>query len=100
MAGGWATVHRHDVTTHQLADGSVLRIDLGNDSTVAAANPGDAVFQGHAILTLDHATQRVVVTVTRSVPTSFLRIVGLSVMRVSATATAEVQHGIAEGSSS
>jgi putative CocE/NonD family hydrolase len=63
LVGGWANVHRHDVTTHRLADGSVLHVDLGNDSKVFAANPGDTALTGHAILTLDHPTEPVVVTV-------------------------------------
>src|SRR5438874_1114107 len=42
----------------------------------------------------------VVVTVRRSVSTSFLRIVGINTVQISATASAEVQHGITQGSSS
>jgi uncharacterized protein len=63
LAGGWTNVHRHDVTTHRLADGSVLRMDLGNDSAVSAANPSDTILTGQAILTHEHPTQDVVVTV-------------------------------------
>jgi Flp pilus assembly protein TadG len=42
-------------------------------------------------------SQHVVVGVNRSVSTSFLRIVGINNVQVLATATAEVQHGITQG---
>ena len=38
--------------------------------------------------------QRVVVSVSRDVPTGFLRLVGITTVRVSATAPAEVRYGI------
>ncbi len=38
--------------------------------------------------------QRVVVNVTREVPTGFLRLVGITTVRVSASAPAEVRYGI------
>lgn len=38
--------------------------------------------------------QRVMVSVSRDVPTSFLRLVGITTVRVSATAPAEVRYGI------
>ena len=38
--------------------------------------------------------QRVVVSVSRDVPTSFLRLVGITTVRVSATTPAEVRYGI------
>jgi putative CocE/NonD family hydrolase len=63
LVGGWANVHRHDLTTHRLADGSVLRMDLANDSRVSAVHPGDTILTGHAILTHEHPAGSVVVTV-------------------------------------
>lgn len=57
--------------------------------------------QGSGITaTVSADTQQVNVTVNRSVTTSFLRIVGINSVQVSATASAEVQHGITQGSSS
>jgi hypothetical protein len=63
LAGGWARVHRRDVTTHRLADGSILRMDLANDSTVLTDNPGETTLTGQATLTLRRPTDRVEVTV-------------------------------------
>lgn len=44
---------------------------------------------------IDVSATEVVVTVRERVPTSFLRIVGLRSVQISATATGEAQHGIA-----
>lgn len=41
--------------------------------------------------------EHVVVVVQRAVPTSFLRIVGIDDVQILATATAEMQHGISQG---
>jgi len=42
-------------------------------------------------------SQRVRVQITRDAPTSFLRLIGIATVRVSASATAEVRHGIERG---
>lgn len=46
------------------------------------------------VATVAAEPQRVVVSVRRDVPTSFLRLVGITTVRVSATAPAEVRYGI------
>lgn len=43
--------------------------------------------------------QRVIVHVQRQIPTGFLRIVHITSVTIGATATAEVRHGIAQGTS-
>jgi Flp pilus assembly protein TadG len=46
---------------------------------------------------VDLETQRVRVQVSRDTPTSFTRIVGIETVRLTASATAEVRHGIERG---
>jgi Flp pilus assembly protein TadG len=46
---------------------------------------------------VDVEPRRVRVLVTRNTPTSFTRLVGIESVRVTASATAEVQHGIERG---
>lgn len=86
-----------DQNAYRASGGQTVVLDQGNAQAVAAAYVSG---QG-ANLTASVATDsiRVVVTVHRLVPTSFLRIVGIDTVQVSATATAEVQHGITQGSS-
>ena len=45
-------------------------------------------------------SQRVVVEVSREVPTSFMRLAGISRVRISATAPAELRYGIEQGNRS
>jgi len=52
--------------------------------------------QGHGfVATIDVEAKRVVVQVSRSVPTSFLRLVGISTVRITASAPAAARYGIA-----
>jgi Flp pilus assembly protein TadG len=84
-----------DEQTYRASSGQTIVLDQGSAQQAAAAY----VANGGSALTANVSTdsQHVVVTVSRTVQPSFLRIVGLTTVQVSATATAEVQHGIAQG---
>ena len=87
-----------DQNAYRASGGQTIVLDQGSAQEAAVAYVSS---QG-TNLTASVATDsiHVVVTVHRSVPTSFLRIVGIDTVPVSVTATAEVQHGITQGSSS
>lgn len=87
-----------DQQVYRASSGATVVLDQNSAQAIAASYVAS---QGHD-LSPSVSTQpgRVVVSVSRSVPTSFLRIVGFSSVRVSATATAEIQHGITQGISS
>jgi Flp pilus assembly protein TadG len=87
-----------DQDTYRASGGQTVVLDPGSARQAAAAYVGD---QGESLTgSVSASPQRVVVTVHRQVPTSFLRIVGITTVQISATATAEVEHGIAQGGSS
>ena len=72
--------------------GATIALDAGSARRVAAEylagqGPGLAA-------TIGTERRRVIVAVSREVPTSFLRLVGIATMRVGAVAPADVQHGI------
>ena len=81
-----------DENTYRASSGSTVVIDP------AAARRAAAQYvqsQGAGFsAAIDVAPQRVVVQVSRSVPTSFLRLVGIGTVRISATAPAAPRFGI------
>jgi uncharacterized membrane protein len=84
-----------DVRTYRESAGATVVLDQAGARQVAAEylagqQPG---------LTASVATdaQRVVVEVSRDVPTSFLRVVGIKSVRIGATAPAEVRFGVERG---
>lgn len=87
-----------DQSTYRTSAGQTVVLDPASaeqDAAVYVSSQGAGL-----TATVSTDPRRVVVTVHRAVPTSFLRIVGITTVQVSATATAEVQHGITKGSSS
>lgn len=84
-----------DEQTYRASSGQTIVLDPGSAQQVAAAYIGSQGSGMTATVTAD--SQHVIVTANRSVPTSFIRIVGITTVLVSATATAEVQHGINQG---
>ena len=80
-----------DQETYRATSGETVVLDQPAARQVADEY---AAGQGVGIATIAVEPQRVVVTVSRDVPTSFLRLVGIATVRVSATAPAEVRYGI------
>ena len=87
-----------DQQVYRASSGATVELDV---NSARAASEAYVASQGHDLsASITAQPGRVVVSVSRSVPTSFLRIVGFGSVRISATATARIQHGITEGSSS
>jgi Flp pilus assembly protein TadG len=84
-----------DEQTYRASSGQTIVLDQRSAQQAAAAY----VANGGSALTASVSTdsQHVIVTVSRTVQPSFLRIVGMTSVQVSTMATAEVQHGIAQG---
>lgn len=81
-----------DVRAYRESSGANIVLDQAAARDAAAEY---AARQGKGMAaTVAAETQRVVVSVSRDVPTSFLRLVGITSVRVSATAPAEVRYGI------
>lgn len=81
-----------DVRAYRESSGANVVLDQAAARDAAAEY---AAQQGKGMAaTVVVAPQRVAVSVSRDVPTSFLRLVGLARVRVSATAPAEVRYGI------
>lgn len=87
-----------DQQVYRASSGATVVLDAASAQQVAAAYVAS---QGAQLSpTIAVSSQRVVVTVRRTVPTSFLRIAGLNSVQISANATAEVQHGVTQASPS
>lgn len=84
-----------DQNTYRASAGQTIVLDQPSAQQVAVEYVSSQGTGMTATVTTD--SQRVVVTVQRSAPTSFLRIVGIDSVQISAQATAEVQHGITQG---
>lgn len=80
-----------DEQTYRASSGATVVLDQPAARRVAAEY---AAQQGVGVAVIAVEPQRVVVEVSRDVPTSFLRLVGISTVRVTATAPAEVRYGI------
>ena len=81
-----------DQPIYRTSAGATIVLDQDAAYRVAAKY---AAGQGRGLVaTIVVGPQRVVVGVSRRVPTSFLRLVGMTSVRVSATAPAEVRFGI------
>jgi len=87
-----------DQQTYRTSSGQTVVLDAASAQQVAAAYVSSQGTELTATVTTD--PQHVVVAVNRVVSTSFLRIVGVTKVQVSTTATADVQHGISSGSGS
>ena len=84
-----------DQQIYRSSSGQTIVLDQPDAQQVAAEYVSS---QGTGMTaTVQTDAQHVVVTVNRAVPTSFLRIVGIDSVQISAKATAEVQHGITQG---
>lgn len=82
-----------DQQVYRESAGGNIVLDVGAARQVAAEYVAS---QGVGVDASILAEQRrVVVRVSRDAPTSFLRLFGVGTVRISATATAEVRHGIA-----
>lgn len=81
-----------DQQIYRSSSGKTVVLDQPAARQVAAQYIADQSSGIMATITID--PQRVVVEVSRNVPTSFLRLVGLSTIRVSAVATAAARYGI------
>jgi Flp pilus assembly protein TadG len=89
-----AGVMQIDQRTYRASSGATVVLDRAAARQVAAEY---AASQGTDMAaTVSVESQRVVVRVAREVPTSFMRLVGITTVRVSATAPAEVRYGIAQ----
>ncbi len=85
-----------DEQAYRDSAGESIVLDTGAARQVAAQYVAS---QGRGMSAVISAEpERVVVQVSRDAPTSFLRLVGIGTVRISATAPAEVRHGIASGS--
>ena len=87
-----------DQQTYRESGGQTVVLDPEGARQVATAYVLDQGTTLTAGVSAD--SHQVVVSVNRAVPTGFLRIVGITTIQISATATAEVHHGITQGSSS
>lgn len=84
-----------DQQIYRASSGETIVLDQTAAQQVAVAY---ASSQGTGITaTVTTDAQHVIVMVNRSIPTGFLGIVGMTTVQISATATAEVQHGITSG---
>ncbi len=81
-----------DQNTYRASSGATVMLDPAA-AHAAAAQYVESQGTGFTVA-IDVASQRVVVQVSRSVPTSFLRLVGIGTVRVSATAPAVPRYGI------
>ncbi len=85
-----------DEQAYRDSAGANIILDQGAARQVAAQYVAS---QGRGMSAMISAEpERVVVQVSRDAPTSFLRLIGIGTVRISATAPAEVRHGIASGS--
>jgi len=84
-----------DVLAYRESRGRTVVLDEHSARQVAA---DQARSQGRDLdVWIDVEPSRTRVEVSRDVPTSFLRIVGIQTVRIGAAATAEVRHGIESG---
>lgn len=87
-----------DQRTYRSSGGATVVLDANGARQVAAAYVAS---QGEGLATTITATPRGIrVTVQKAVPTSFLCLVGIDAVEVTASATAGVAHGITQGSTS
>lgn len=81
-----------DERAYRASSGASVVLDQSAAQQLAAEY---AASQGRGLAaTVGVEPQRVVVSVSREVPTGFLRLVGIATVRVSATAPAELRYGI------
>jgi len=81
-----------DQQTYRASSGKTVVLDQAAARQVAAEYIAEQGAGDTAMVAVE--PQRVVVEVSRNVPTSFLRLVGISTVRVSAVATAAARYGI------
>ena len=80
-----------DQTVYRQSSGATVVLDTAAARQAASQYVSS---QGNVAATVDVAPQQVVVHVSRNVPLSFLRLVGISAVRITATAPASPRHGI------
>lgn len=81
-----------DQQTYRASSGKTVVLDQAAARQVAAQYIADQ--PGGVTATIAIEPRRVVVQASRNVPTSFLRLVGITTVRVSAVATAAARYGI------
>ena len=84
-----------DQQVYRETSGATVVLDTASAREVAGAYLVEQGLELSAAITAE--PRRVVVQVSREVPTSFLRLLGLRTVQISATARAEVRHGIEQG---
>lgn len=83
-----------DVATYDATNGQTVVLDRRQATQVASEY---IVSQDPRVAaSIDAEPQRVVVQAGRTVPTGFLRVLGIASVQISATASAEVRHGITQ----
>jgi Flp pilus assembly protein TadG len=87
-----------DERAYRESGGERVVLDEGAARRVAAEYLGSTGAGLDARITTE--SQRVVVQVSREVPTSFMRLAGINRVRISATAPAELRYGIEQGNRS
>lgn len=85
-----------DQQAYRASAGANVVLDEGAARQVAAEYVASQGLGMSAVISAE--PRRVVVQVSHDMPTSFLRLVGVGTVRISATAPAEVRYGIAQGS--
>jgi Flp pilus assembly protein TadG len=84
-----------DVNAYRASAGQTVVLDQASAQQAANAYLSS---QGSALNgTVTADSEHVVVVVNRSVSTGFLRVIGIRGVQITAGATAEVQHGITQG---
>ena len=83
-----------DVRTYRESAGTTVVLDQASARQVAAEYLAQRPGLSAAVQT---DPRRVIVEVSREVPTAFLRIAGVTTVRIGAVAPAEVRHGVARG---
>ncbi len=84
-----------DQEAYRASSGSIVVLDLAAARQVAAEYVASQSGQVSAVIEAE--PRRVVVQVSREVPTGFLRLAGVDAVRIAATAPANVRYGIERG---
>jgi Flp pilus assembly protein TadG len=84
-----------DEQAYRQTSGSAVVLDTGAARAAAVEYLSGRAVEVSATIEVD--SRRVVVQASREVPTGFLRLIGLRAVQISATAPAEVRHGIERG---
>ena len=84
-----------DQNVYRQSSGQMLALDPSKARQVAATFVTGQEPEASAVITADQ--QRIVVQIGRDMPTSFLRLAGISTVHVGATSVAQPRYGITQG---